>query len=361
MKKYLATIYNLFVYSFGQPKLYYKNGNLKSSFQVFADLIYWYWKEKYFNNMYYAMGLNLKENNVKNYFGRKRFYRVKNRAERFMKIKAKCNDLNFDVITKDKFYAASILSANDIPIIPTEILVVNGRFIVNGSEIGFNETLFKEKCSYIIKDTALEAGEGILVCVRNGNNFVINGKECSKDVFLNKLQNKICIIQRKIDSHFDIRKINDSALNTTRIVTIRNGDDIKYLAGFQSFATNGAEIDSWSSGSVYAGIDIENSCLKKYAITSVSDNRPGLLEEHPDSNIVFEGYKIPYLNESVELCIKAHRLFYFNFVIGWDIAITDDGPIIVEANEKPGMNVVQCVDGGLYRKVLTNYKQLIDS
>jgi hypothetical protein len=41
----------------------------------------------------------------------------------------------------------------------------------------------------------------------------------------------------------------------------------------------------------------------------------------------------------------------FNFVIGWDVAITDEGPMIVEANEKPGMNVVQCLDGGLRRRI----------
>jgi len=358
VKKYLYLIYKFFVYSFGNPKEYFVKGDKKSSFSKFKELCYWYWREGIFNDMYFAMGLGLKQNHVRDFFGRKSFLRIKNNAESYLKSNANCNELSFDAITKDKFYAGSILSANNIPVIPIEALICDGIIINDKGELSSLKTLIYDKNTFIIKSNALEAGEGVMVCEKIGNQFIINGKEYSISELEEKLGNGIYILQKKYSSHEAIRKINNSALNTTRIVTIRNGKDIKYLGGFQSFATGGAAIDSWSDGSVYVGIDVDNSCLKKYSITSLSDKRDGLLEAHPDSSISFEGYKIPYLKESAELCLKAHRLFYFNFAIGWDVAITDDGPIIVEANEKPGMNVVQCVDGGLYNQVKESYKNL---
>jgi hypothetical protein len=358
VKKYLYIIYKFFVYSFGHPKQYFFDGEKKNPITIFSDLIKWYLREGKFNDMYFAMGLGFKHNHVRNFFGRKTFLRIKNNAESYMKLNANCGELSFDAITKDKFYASSILLANSIPVIPIEALICNGEIINQRGELCSLNNLLQDEKEFIIKSIALEAGEGVMVCQKVGNQFIINGKEFIGRELEKELGNGIFILQKKYTSHKAIRKINDSALNTTRIVTIRNGKDIIYLTGFQSFATGGATIDSWSDGSVYAGVDIENSCLKKYAITSLSDKRPGLLDVHPDSNVVFESYKIPYLMESVELCLKAHRLFYFNFAIGWDVAITDKGPVIVEANEKPGMNVVQCVDGGLYQQVKECYQNL---
>ncbi|HNX00779.1 MAG TPA: sugar-transfer associated ATP-grasp domain-containing protein, partial [Candidatus Cloacimonadota bacterium] len=91
--------------------------------------------------------------------------------------------------------------------------------------------------------------------------------------------------------------------------------------------------------------------LKKYGYYNLSIPDKSIALEHPDSHIPFEGYSIPYMKDAIELCTKAHRLLFFNFLVGWDVAITDEGPIIVEANEKPGMNIVQAMDGGLKAKI----------
>jgi hypothetical protein len=150
--------------------------------------------------------------------------------------------------------------------------------------------------------------------------------------------------------------VNATALNTTRILTILNGKDPAYLTGFQSFATGNAEIDSWGHGSVYVGFNYRESVLKGLGFYHPAVKKYARVETHPDSGIKFDGYFIPYLNESVELCLKAHRLLYNNFIIGWDVVITDEGPLILEANEKPGMNAVQCIDGGLRYRIKEYYR-----
>jgi len=46
------------------------------------------------------------------------------------------------------------------------------------------------------------------------------------------------------------------------------------------------------------------------------------------------------------------QVVYNCFIIGWDLAITMDGPMILEVNEKPGMNVIQCLDKDLFTRFM---------
>jgi hypothetical protein len=338
-------------YASGRAKKYH-TGEKKSAFRIFSELYKWQFTESDFNAMYYAMGLNVKGNEQKKIIGRKTFLRLKSDVEKKIKSGAKCDTLNFDVVTKDKFYFTSILSANGIPVVQNYALYCNADLIFPDGKVTSFDALKNLDGEYVIKNNSIEAGEGVLICKQTDKGILINNRLMTEEELIKMLGYSIWVIQKKIDSHQLIKKLNSSALNTTRIVTIQSGKGSEYLTGFQAFVTNNANIDSWSKGSIYAGINPEKEVMKEFGYTSPSDERQGIFLEHPDSKIKFKDYPLPYLADAVRLCINAHRLFYFNFIIGWDVAITDDGPFILEANEKPGMNVVQCVDGGLKEKII---------
>lgn len=350
LKQFIYNKYLLYLYIKGDTKQYFKGGN-KSKFQMLKELILWELKENDFNNMYYAMGLNLKDNKSSEFFGRKEFLRVKNKVEKKLKKNYGLSAFDYDIITKDKFYSSSILEANGIPSIKNIGLLLNDLILFKDGSSSSISYLKELPESFILKNVSLEAGEGVFVCEKSDDKFVVNNQKMAFEEIVRLLKGGIWVLQNKIRSHEIIRKINNTALNTTRIVTILNDGKPEYLGGFQAFATDNATTDSWSSNSIYVGIDIENSCLKEYGFTNLSDKRDGLISEHPNSNIKFADYNIPFLRESVLLCIRAHSIMYNNFVVGWDVAITDNGPLIVEANEKPGMNVVQCTSKAVKSKL----------
>jgi hypothetical protein len=337
-------------YISGRTKQYH-HGEQKSRLKILRDLLAWQINEGGFNDMYYAMGLHLAGSDQKEYIGRDRFLKIKNTTERKLRQIAGCEGLNYDVITKDKFYANSIFIANGIPCIQNLALISGSRLIFPDGRQESLESILSFNNPFILKNIALEAGEGVFLCRIVGRKVDINGEIKDWGDFKKILKSKIWVLQKQYSSHKVFNKFNSSALNTTRIVTILNGQEPEYLCGFQGFATKNAQIDTWSHGSVYVGIDIVNECLREYGFTSISDNRPGILTAHPDSGVLFKDCRVPFLKEAVDLCIRAHKILYFNFIIGWDVAITDEGPLIVEANEKPGMNVAQCVSGGLKRNI----------
>ena len=55
--------------------------------------------------------------------------------------------------------------------------------------------------------------------------------------------------------------------------------------------------------------------------------------EHPQTGVRFSGFQIPYFHDAVDLATRLHRYFYGVHSIGWDIAIRETGPMIIEGND----------------------------
>lgn len=60
----------------------------------------------------------------------------------------------------------------------------------------------------------------------------------------------------------------------------------------------------------------------------------------------FDGFKVPYFKESIEMIKKAIEYLPIKFA-GWDIAITEYGPCIIEGNSYPAMASIDIGYGGL--------------
>ncbi len=359
VKKQLYDLFLFYTYTAGKVKKY-RSGPEKSRLQIFADLASWKLKQGEFNKLYYAMGLNLKGSRQSDMISRREFLQVKARVESGLKQKAGCDGLDYDIVCKDKFICGAYLSANGIASAENLGLISGSRYMPDGITYGELDRFYQNPGRYVVKHITREAGEGVFFLDVLPEGFLIDGKQAGREELREKTESGIWIIQKPIQSHPVISGVNGTALNTTRIVTILNGSEPEYLGGFQAFAANGETTDSWSRGSVYVGIDLEHECLLEYGIHNLSEPGRSVAREHPDTREQFKGLKIPFLCEAAELCKAAHRLLYFNFIIGWDVAITESGPIIVEANEKPGMGAVQCLGKGLRKKILEYAERTMD-
>jgi hypothetical protein len=344
--KFLVVFRQIYRYSIGRTKHYY-DGERKIWLHIAIDLIYLLVREGEFCYLYYALGYDQKGVEVSEYIGKKRVFYLKKIADKRLK-SGIGQKIDYDVVTKDKFYAGSIIRANGLPAIEDLALISNGKLFIPCKGICELAALTSLGNHLVLKNTVMEASAGVLFVDVNGMDIFVNGIATSYTDLRQKVSTGVWVIQRKQSSHQKIAEVNASSLNVMRVATIFDGKDVMILGGFQAFATGLANTDSWSEGSVYVGVDFEKGCLKKYGIRSPNhESEEGLEAQHPDSRVIFEGYPIPYLGDVKELCIMAHRLFYSNYLLGWDIAILDDGPVIVEVNEKPGMNVLQCSTGGL--------------
>jgi len=96
-------------------------------------------------------------------------------------------------------------------------------------------------------------------------------------------------------------------------------------------------VDNFHSGGMSAVVDNETGVV----IGPALDKSMRRFETHPVSGIRFEGFQLPYWPEAIEMVHAACRKHPEMTVIGWDVCLTDNGPILIEGNRRPGFDMVQ--------------------
>lgn len=144
------------------------------------------------------------------------------------------------------------------------------------------------------------------------------------------------MLEEWIPQHPVLAEIYPDAVNCLRVVTVYDGKKAHLITGGVTFGTE-TEIANGSQPSIVAPVDFQTGVMYKPAATFGSD----LYECHPKTNVKIVGVKLPYWNETVEMietaCKKVPTVGY----VGWDIAITPDGPVIIEGNTTPGYKYYQ--------------------
>lgn len=91
-------------------------------------------------------------------------------------------------------------------------------------------------------------------------------------------------------------------------------------------------MDNAHAGGMFIALS-EDGTLHEKAFTEFDDS----FSQHPDSGLVFDGYKIDKLPEVVNTVKKMHYLMPSIGVINWDMTIDENGyPILIEANVNCG-------------------------
>jgi hypothetical protein len=125
-------------------------------------------------------------------------------------------------------------------------------------------------------------------------------------------------------------RLAPSGLNTLRIVTRLNHHDEVEILGTTLRISIDSSIDNWSAGNIAAPVNPSTGTVEGPAfykdITKPDEYR------HPITHVDIIGFKIPYWKEALQLAKDAALFDKKNRCIGWDIAITDDGPEIIEGN-----------------------------
>lgn len=155
------------------------------------------------------------------------------------------------------------------------------------------------------------------------------------------------VVQESIAGHEQISQIFPRSLNTMRILAFRGLDgEIVIPAAAQKFGTQSTgRVDNSAAGGLVAEIDVESGTLSPLVTFDKSGRK--LLDQHPDTLVSVKGFEIPYWSRSKQLVIELMRVFPTALHVGWDIAITDSGPIVIEANAHPDPVLLQAYSPAL--------------
>ncbi|TQO37361.1 putative polysaccharide biosynthesis protein [Arenibacter algicola] len=191
------------------------------------------------------------------------------------------------------------------------------------------------------------------------NIFVIDKNSYRKiaDNLINLVFSKAFIFQELILQHEVLKKINCSSINTLRIVTYKNKkNEVEILSGFLRVGRKGAIVDNAHAGGIVVPFNKETGKMCAEGLQLI-DNGGGVFYKHPDTGITFENLQIPHYIQVKKMVTKASSLFKFP-ILGWDVALTPNAPIIVEANHKLHLLLSDRMEKGL--KKIPSFKKLLD-
>ena len=172
-------------------------------------------------------------------------------------------------------------------------------------------------------------------------------KEYSKDIenkevyFNNAIKNRI-FLEELVKQHPDMNKLCEKSVNTMRIMTFNDHGKSRIIWMGLRVGNGINSIDNFHAKGMAVNIDINTGKLVGNAI----DKDLNEYEEHPFTHVKFDGFQIPCFEEAKKMVLEASLRSDKILVVGWDVAISDKGPVIIEGNRRPGFDIVQVLSGG---------------
>ena len=313
---------------------------LKQTLEMLQDI----WRDGGVNKFYYLYGFD-----IKNLYNRNDF--VLNREFIVTRNRLNNNGVNSPVsILRDKTLFGLFLKALNVPSPENIGVVENGMVYCADKQSSLDAFLSQYEGDVFFKIVDGECGADILHVIIEKGQIHYGGRIVPIDEFKAILGKGRFLVQKTLKQHDAINRIFSKSINTIRIVTVHNRqtNEIEVISAVLRVGTGNNNVDNWAAGGLSIGINLDKGTLHKFGFY-----KPGYgtkVESHPDSNVVFDGYQLPFFDDVVGIVKRLH--FYLKNVhsIGWDVAITPQGACVIEGNDNWEISLMQACDHGLKKE-----------
>ncbi|MBD9362428.1 hypothetical protein EBB_18320 [Methylomonas sp. EbB] len=136
-----------------------------------------------------------------------------------------------------------------------------------------------------------------------------------------------CLIQPCLTNHPALAALSDGTLVDFRVVTgIHRDGRVEVVATLGHLPCGGPSRRRYITGA----IDKDSQRLISPTLSGFQ-----IIKHHPDTGAEITAQPIPFWRTALELVVNAHKKVpeFSRFVfLGWDVAITADGPLLIETN-----------------------------
>ena len=195
---------------------------------------------------------------------------------------------------------------------------------------------------FVVKPANGSGGNGIIVIVERKNagwlsagGTIYNTEDIKKHisdiifgVFSHDMQDT-AIIEQRIVQHTKMNEIFDSGLADVRIILFKH-QPVMAMSRIPTNESDGKA--NLHQGAIGLGINIESG-QTQFAIKAGE-----AITHHPDNQQALLGLTIPYWIESMTMAVNAAKSVPLKY-LGVDIAISDKGPVMIEINARPGIEI----------------------
>ncbi|TLX75809.1 hexapeptide transferase [Labilibacter sediminis] len=159
---------------------------------------------------------------------------------------------------------------------------------------------------------------------------IVSCKAFDTDSLIKYMQEKnYNLIEEFVVQHHSIMELSPSGLNTIRVFTQLQQGKVEFL-GARLRVTVNCSVDNMAAGNLAAPIDMDTGIVNGPGVYSdITKEDQGI---HPITGKKINGFQIPYWDEVRDMVIKGALIVPENKSIGWDVAISEKGPELIEGN-----------------------------
>jgi len=207
---------------------------------------------------------------------------------------------------------------------------INRDFLIikEGNEKEFKKFI-KKNPVFMAKRVKATGGIGV-------DKIEVNKKTNSNELFKDLINKDQTLLEEYVLQHAKMNELSEASVNTLRIVTARKNNKTTVLLRVIRIGNGIEAVDNFHKGGMFTVFNDQG------IITKPAVDREGIVyNQHPVTKTKFIGFEIPFYIETIEMCEKASEIIPEVGLVGWDIAITPDGPVMIEGNELPGYDLYQ--------------------
>ena len=342
--------------SITDQKSYYPDMPHKSRKEILKDQLYFVRKYGNYEKFYFPYGFDRKE------MVRKRMCSeyVINEDDFLKKVDYHNNHINRKqgrfsgrCIISDKFYFYLFLKSLGYPTPSILYYTINQGLFYNIDNQyvikqwgGVRDILVHDMDAFA-KPYGGQLGDGAFAIKVDNSKVYVNGDLVDNtDDLIKTFTNTNYIVQNRIVQHPQMDRLCSTSLNTIRLHTlITENEEIIAFGAALRMGREGSAVDNWAKGGIIVGVDMNTGKLLKTGF--IKPPYGTTVTEHPDNGLVFETFQIPFFKEAVEMAKELHSKLYRIHSIGWDIAISENGPVFIEGNSLWEISLLQTAVGGL--------------
>ena len=131
----------------------------------------------------------------------------------------------------------------------------------------------------------------------------------------------------------EMAALHPASVNTVRALTIRG----KLCSAVLRMGVGGGFVDNGCSGGIFAGLDVDTGIVT----TKGADLMEHRFLLHPTTGLTIPGFQVPQWGKVCQTVREAVELVPGAVIVGWDVAITAQGPVLIEGNAYPSVQIMQ--------------------
>ena len=269
-------------------------------------------------------------------------------------------DMPWPEISKDKPTLTALLRGHDLPIPKTQAMRHADRTFPGAAALRNRadvERFLRKEARYPLftkpTDSMCSLGVANLERYDGKTDCLITKRQRSVPVseFAGQVESYATggyLFQTRLAPHPKIVDVVGDQVSTVRMFVLVDDDGPALLRASWKIPSGESVADNfWRSGNMLGGVDVETGKIIRVLRRTTSGTE--VVDKHPKTGTRFEGLVFPEWDQMRDVVMRGAAAVASCHFQGWDVALTDRGPVLVELEGDGGDPIMEqlCFDSGL--------------